>query len=372
MAADRLSFKDRFDLHLLNKQKKKLIREHHLDYLVWECTLRSNLMCNNCNVTCDQDEHAHTDMPLSNFFNLIDSLPQEFIHRSDGGSMQVMITGGEPLIRTDLEECGRELSRRRIGWGLATNALGMTRTRLENFIRSSMTFIKIEVNTPLLTQNSIKAEEDSYENVLSTLSYVSKELGLESEATTYISAENVDHLSEIKDILIAQGVKKWRLFSKLDVLGMNCDRSLLLNKKQVEEILDFVNEVRAENKVNVVFACDNLMGGYEKKVHKDFFFCKAGVSMATLFVDGVIGVCLLNRDENCLLGNIYKDDFYEVWNNRFNSFLNKEWTEYRCELHCSFNRYCKGKHQVNQNSDHGLGTDNISVGEASAALKCAL
>ena len=140
---------------------------------MWECTLRSNLICSNCEVACDQDEQAHTDMPLWNFFHLI-----------------------------------------------------------------------------------------------------------------------------------ASGVKKWRLFSKLDVLGIDCDRALVLNEKQIEEMLDFVNEVRAENKIEIAFACDNFMGKYEKKVHRDFFFCKAGISMATLFVDGLIGVCLLNRDESCIVTSI--------------------------------------------------------------------
>lgn len=372
MQSDKLSIKDRFDLHLLNQQKNKLIKEHRLDYLVWECTVRSNLICSNCNATCNQEKQVHTDMPLCNFFHFIDSLPQDFIHRSDGSSMQVMITEGEPLLRTDLEECARELYKRRIGWGMATNALGMTRVRLDNLIRLGMNFMKIEVNTPNLTQQSIKNIEDSYENVLNTLAYVSKESGLEFEATTCISAENVNHLAEIKEMLVAQGVKKWRLFTKLDVLGKNCDRALLVNEKQIEEMLDFVNEVRAENKIKVVFACDNLMGSYEKKVHKDFFFCKAGVSMATLFADGVIGVCLLNRDENCLLGNIYKDDFYEVWNKRFDNFLNKEWIKYRCELHCNFTRYCKGKHQSNQNSKLALDANNISSGEPAVTLKHAL
>lgn len=104
--------------------------------------------------------------------------------------------------------------------------------------------------------------------------------------------------------LIASGVKKWRLFSKLDVLGIDCDRALVLNEKQIEEMLDFVNDVRAENKIEIAFACDNFMGKYEKKVHRDFFFCKAGISMATLFVDGLIGVCLLNRDESCIVTSI--------------------------------------------------------------------
>lgn len=372
MQSDKLSIKDRFDLHLLNQQKNKLIKEHRLDYLVWECTVRSNLICSNCNATCNQEKQVHTDMPLCNFFQLIDTLPQDFIHRSNGSNMQVMITGGEPLLRTDLEECARELYKRRIGWGMATNALGMTRLRLDNLIRQGMNFIKVEVNTPALTEQSIMNSEDSYENVLRTLSYLSKEYGLEFEATTCISAGNINHLAEIKEMLVSQGVKKWRLFTKLDVLGMNCDRALLVNDKQIEEMLDFVNEVRSENKIKVVFACDNLMSSYEKKVHEDFFFCKAGVSMATLFADGDIGVCLLNRDESCLLGNIYKDDFYEVWNKRFDSFLNKEWIKYRCELHCNFNRYCIGKHQSNQNPNHALDANNIFSSESLMTLKYAL
>lgn len=41
-------------------------------------------------------------------------------------------------------------------------------------------------------------------------------------------------------------------------------------------------------------------------------------------------------------GNIYQDDFMEVWNNRFEKFRNREWARQGECADCNLFRYCEG------------------------------
>lgn len=346
MQALKLSLKNRINLHLLESKKKNMIRSHRLDCLVWESTLRSNLVCTSCDQPCVHTKHARTDMPLYKFFEMIDSLPYEFLHRSDGTHMNIMIAGGEPLLRTDLEECGRELYKRNIPWGIVTNALGMTNDRLNQLIRSGLTTLKVQLDTRSVTNKRINNSTDNYENVLNTLRVASQYKGIDLEVSTSVNINNVRELGEIKDFLLSCGIKKWRLFSRLDFLSVNCKRTRNVTDAEIEYLLDFVNEVKAENKVKITFACDNLMGTYEDTIiHKDFFFCKAGISMATVFVDGSVGICLFNRCKDCMLGNIYTDNLYDLWENDYNKFLNSDWAKSKCSTHCNFQYYCTGRNK---------------------------
>lgn len=351
MQEPKLSLKNRINLHLLDNKKKNMIRTHRLDCLVWESTLRSNFSCNFCNSpSCTQMDQMRTDMPLYKFFDMVDSLPHHFLHRTDGSHMNIMIAGGEPLLRTDLEECGRGLYNRNIPWGIVTNAIGMSAKRLEDLVRVGLRTLKIQMDTEENTVTRIKSDSDSYQNVIHTLKTASKDPGIDLEVSTSINSMNVKELHKLKDLLISCGVRKWRLFSKLNFINFPCKKSLSLTDQEMEFVLDFINEVKEEGILTITFACDSLMGNYEKAIHKDFFFCKAGISMATVFVDGSVGICLFNRDQDCMLGNIYTDNLYELWQKDYRKFLNVDWTKERCASKCNFEYYCAGREKEKRRS----------------------
>lgn len=72
------------------------------------------------------------------------------------------------------------------------------------------------------------------------------------------------------------------------------------------------------------YACEGFLGGYEGEVRDDFYQCAAGVSAASIRVDGAISGCTSIR-ANFHQGNIYRDSFWDVWQNRFDKFRDREW-----------------------------------------------
>ena len=83
------------------------------------------------------------------------------------------------------------------------------------------------------------------------------------------------------------------------------------------------------------------MGGYEAEVRDHFYQCVAGVSVASIRVDGAISGCTSIR-ANFHQGNIYQDDFWEVWQNRFEPFRKREWARRGACADCRMFRYCLG------------------------------
>jgi radical SAM protein with 4Fe4S-binding SPASM domain len=71
------------------------------------------------------------------------------------------------------------------------------------------------------------------------------------------------------------------------------------------------------------------------------FRCEAGVTSASVLVDGSISACTSIR-YNYKQGNIYEDDFMDVWENRFQKHRNHEWMRRDDCADCRFWRYCEG------------------------------
>ena len=78
------------------KFRKAETLRHELNYLFWECTTRCMLNCLHCGSDCHVDS-THPDMPAEDFLRALDTIDKP------AKNFIVALTGGEPLLRKDLE-----------------------------------------------------------------------------------------------------------------------------------------------------------------------------------------------------------------------------------------------------------------------------
>jgi radical SAM protein with 4Fe4S-binding SPASM domain len=77
------------------------------------------------------------------------------------------------------------------------------------------------------------------------------------------------------------------------------------------------------------------------EVRDHFYQCYAGVNTASVLADGSISACPSIR-ANFHQGNIYKDRFIDVWNQKFQPFRDRAWAHKGQCADCSMFRYCEG------------------------------
>ena len=114
MRKRRLGIRRRWALGIFAGLHDAKVREHRLDTLFWECTLRCNLACRHCGSDCRVDPGV-ADMPLADFLKVLD---EEVTPHVDPAEVLIIFSGGEVLVREDLEEAGREVTRRGYPWGM--------------------------------------------------------------------------------------------------------------------------------------------------------------------------------------------------------------------------------------------------------------
>ena len=148
-------------------------------------------------------------------------------------------------------------------------------------------------------------------------------------------------LSEIRDFLIGLGLKGWRLFTVFPVGRAAEDPELQLTREEHIGLMEFIRTTRREGVIKAEFACEGFLGNYEGDVRGHFYFCQAGVTIGSVLSDGSISACPSIRADYSQ-GNIYQDDFMDVWEHRYGPYRDRTWMKKDACASCKFWKYCRG------------------------------
>lgn len=332
----KLSLKKRVALELerqVRQNKKKL---HPLRQLFWECTLRCNLHCKHCGSDCKVVAET-PDMPAEDFLRAIDSItPHVDQHR-----VMIIFSGGEPLMRQDLEEVGRQLHQREYPWGMVTNGMLLTEERLQRLLAAGMGSVAISLDGMEQDHNWMRGHDHSFQNAMRAIRLLSHTRGLAWDVVTCVNGRNIHYLPQLKEMLIGAGVQHWRLFSIFPVGRARQYPDFQLSNADFRHLMDFIRDTRKEGRIHASYGCEGFLGEYEAEVRDNLYICNAGISAASILVDGSISACTSIRSK-FYQGNIYQDDFWDVWDNRFQMYRNRDWARQGECADCKMFRYCEG------------------------------
>nr|WP_315347842.1 TIGR04133 family radical SAM/SPASM protein [Hoylesella enoeca] len=331
-----LSIKKRLGLEIERRIYQNLTAEHPLRQLFWESTLRCNLHCRHCGSDC-KTSACQPDMPREDFLRVLDSIAK----RTDPHRVFVVVTGGEPLMRADIADCGREIYRRGFPWGMVTNGLFLSERKFNDLLSAGIHTMTVSLDGLKENHNWMRGHTNSFDRVSEALSMMHESPLLDYDVVICVTERNYEELPRIRDFLIEKGVKKWRLFTVFPVGRAASDPRMQLVNAHFRGLLDFIKATRSKGLIHASYGCEGFLGNYESEVRDRFFFCRAGITVGSVLVDGSISSCPSIRADYHQ-GNIYADDFMDVWEKRFLPYRNRDWM--RCDecADCKYFRYCHG------------------------------
>ena len=343
-----MNFRQRVGLELQRQLRKTNEQLHPLRSLFWECTLRCNMHCRHCGSDCRVQPEVK-DMPAADFLRAVDSLTPHV----NPNETFIIITGGEALLRDDLEEVGLELYRRGYPWGVVTNGYLLDRVRLQSLMESGLHSVTVSLDGPEEQHNWLRRHEGSFARASEAVSLLAAQHEVLWDVVTCVNPRNIDRLAELRDLLAGLGVASWRLFSIFPMGRAAGDPDLQLTDKQLRRLMDFIEEERRSDRtMEVSYACEGFLGDYEQRVRDHFFYCRSGVEVASIRCDGAISGCTSVRS-HMDQGSIYTDDLWDVWQNRFQLMRDRSWARKGHCADCKMWRYCEGSglHLYDDNGD---------------------
>ena len=330
-----LGLRKRLALEAFRLYRRNETREHPLTYLFWECTLRCNLRCLHCGSDCVAD--AIPDMPLETFLAALDKLaphvdPERFI---------VAITGGEPLMRPDLEECGRAIRDRGFSWGMVSNGWAMTPERLRRLLDAGLRSLTVSLDGLRESHDRFRGVPGSFDRAARAIGMAARVDGLSFDAMTCVNRENLDELPRVLELLLRLGAKRWRVATVFPKGRAKGNPLFRLTAEEFRRVFDFIRETKKLGTIAVDYGCEGFLGSYEKEARSYPFFCRAGVNVASVLCDGSISACPSLRGDY-IQGNVRDDDIWDVWRNRYRAMRDRSWAKTGKCAECRWWRYCEG------------------------------
>ena len=333
---------------------------HELNYLFWECTTRCNLHCRHCGSDC-MAASEDIDMPLADFLKALDTFPE----KERPPEFTVVLTGGEPLLRPDIAEVGHTIRQHGVRWSMVSNGWFYDEAMHRKLMGAGMGALTISLDGLGENHDWMRGRAGAFERAERAIALAAKEPHINFDVVSCINRRSIMQLDAIHDRLASLGVKQWRIFTIIPIGRAKDDPEMHLTDAEFKQLMDFIQAKReaaaavkdGSRPMNVTFSCEGYLGRYERKVRESPFFCRAGITVASVLIDGRICACPNIDRERFSQGNIYQDSLWDVWQHRFQPFRDRSWTRQGRCADCPVWRNCLGNGMHNW---HGDGAEVIN------------
>jgi pyrroloquinoline quinone biosynthesis protein E len=227
-------------------------------WLVLELTYRCPLKCPWCNNPLDFDE-LKNELTTEEWKKVLRDARAI-------GSLQLGFSGGEPMLRPDLEELVDEGNRLGYYTNLITSGMGLSKDRLSELKRCGLKQIQLSLQHSNREKNDIMVGVQSHDEKMAVIEEV-KAQGFPVVLNVPLSRYNIEAVDDIIDMAARTGVEyiefaniqyyNWALLNRA---------ALLPTREQIEYAEARVNEARKRlgNKMTIYFVVPDYFDGRPK------------------------------------------------------------------------------------------------------------
>jgi len=298
------------------------------------------------------------------------------------GAVQLGLSGGEPLVREDLEEIVAEAHRLGFYINLITSGIGLTEARIKALKSAGLDHIQLSFQDSTREMNDFLSSTRTFE-LKSKVAALIREHDYPMVLNVVLHRHNIDHVGEILDMAERMGAQYVEL-ANTQYYGwawLNRDQ-LLPSRAQLEraEVITQRYRERLEGRMKIYFVVPDYFETRPKA-------CMSGLGSVFLAIapDGTAMPCHAARMLPGLeLPNVRSSGIREIWydSSAFNRFRGDAWMKEPC-------RSCPEKHKdfggcrcqaylltgdadnadpvCDLSSHHGLVTQAVARAEAAVA-----
>jgi len=182
-----------------SKGTKKGTRDDMGPIVVWNCTRACNLSCKHCYASSDSSK-GKDELSTEEAKEFIDDL-------ADYNVPVLLFSGGEPLMRDDLDELIGYAIDKDLRVTISTNGTLITEERAEKFKELGVSYVGISLDGLEETNNRFRGSEDAFERALKGIRNcqdVEQKVGLRFTMTDY----NRKDIPDIFDLVLEKDIPR--------------------------------------------------------------------------------------------------------------------------------------------------------------------
>ncbi len=280
---------------------RRIFRPWSHDSMLYEVTARCNLRCAHCyNVWKDGVGYPEEELPSEQALKLVDRIVGQ------SRCSQLTFTGGEPLLRDDLEQLVARAAGACEHVSLITNGTLLPEERVRSLIEAGVSLFELPLSSADRRMHDRMAGVEGCFDKVTRAAADARFHGAEVAFVFVGTSRNMDHWQEALELGIALGARGF-LFNRYNA-GGQCHgdpQQLMPSVEQVRDGLGVAEEYCDKYEVGIgasiaIPPCLIDPGEYP---HVGFGFCAAGTSRAYYTVDPVGNVRPCNHTPT-VLGNV--------------------------------------------------------------------
>ncbi|MFM8812870.1 MAG: pyrroloquinoline quinone biosynthesis protein PqqE [Methylophilaceae bacterium] len=292
-------------------------------WLLAEVTYRCPLHCAFCYNPTDYDKHTQNELTTEQWINALREARKL-------GALQLGISGGEPLLRDDIEEIVVEAKKLGYYSNLITSGVGLTEKRIQAFKEGGLDHIQLSMHDITEEINNFITNTRTFE-LKKKVAAMIKSHGYPMVLNVVIHRYNIGHVKEILEMAEALGADYVELANTQYYGWSLINRSQLMpTMEQLQAAEKVTNEFREKhgNKMKIFFVVPDYYAERPKK-------CMNGWGEVFMIVtaNGDVRPCHSARVlPNMQFPNVKGDSLSYAWSesDAFNKYRGDAWMKDPC------------------------------------------
>lgn len=327
------------NMGLLSDFQRTLMKSPQLTFLFLEITDSCNLRCQHCGSDCSSKRQTYLSYPI------IEDLLRKVSEQYDSTKIMICITGGEPLIHPDVEKIIKTSSDFGFKVGITTNGTLVTENVAKSLVSAGLNTVAVSLDGFGKTHDEFRKIKGSFRRAIEGI-HNFRAAGIDPQAVTVVHKKNIQELDKLYSFLVDDKFESWGI-TTIEPIGRAKENiDLLLGKSELRIVFDFIKEKRFDLncEMEVTYGCSHFVTmKYEREIRDFYFQCGAGTKVAGIRANGNIVACLDIEDcDETIQGNIYRDDFVNIWNTKYDLFREDRSDKNEKCRNCKNKKVCMG------------------------------
>jgi len=278
------------------------MKDLELVQVVFEATYKCNSNCVFCYNCWKHDYERLPEMDLAQIRTVLSKLPK--VNR-------FVISGGEPLLRKDLEEIIIESRKYTKFISVLTSGI-LVNDMVAQMLKEHDIFVQIPIHGMEKTHNELTGVKDGYKKTLKGIAWL-KKAGVKFATTAVANRKNIDELEKIFQLGIALGASEIQVIRFMPGGEGMANDDLMLTDEDYIRMLEILNSVCGKYRIFGASGAPNIPCRFPDEKYRYIHIgnCGAGIDWIVIDPSGRVRIC---NHSPTILGNLLENNFSEIWN----------------------------------------------------------
>ncbi|WP_119344969.1 radical SAM/SPASM domain-containing protein [Facilibium subflavum] len=319
-------------------------------WIAWEVTRACNLACIHCRSSACLGQFEDLDFSTQTGFKVIDEI-------TSISKPCLVLSGGEPLLRSDIFELAAYGTQKGLRMALATNGTLVSDDICQKIKRSGIQVVSLSLDgANAKTHDAFRQQHGAFDTTLKAASLFQKH-GIPFIVNSSFTQQNHEEIPATYQLAKTLGAKAWYMFMVVPTGRGQALIKTLLHDEKYDKVLDWHYQMESEERDMLVrptcaphyyrirFEKNKDRGERVKSRPLSFSTggskgCIAGQSIITIDVKGNVNPCSYLP---LSAGNVFQQPLKEIWHNStlLNNLRNFKAYKGKCGQ-CEYIKTCGG------------------------------